>query len=90
MAKAVYRWGTLHRMGNPNLFSSFSSTYSDILTPTTAQIGLSLIINYIPGTGTLFCLPFKIGNYLALFISFKLGSALLTAMTNPLVRTGIS
>lgn len=82
--------GALHRMGNPNLLSSLSSTYADILTPTTAQIGLSLIINYIPGMWTLFCLPFKIGNCLALFISFKLGSALLTGMTNPLVRAGIS
>lgn len=67
-----------------------SSAFSDILTPTTAQIGLSLIINYIPGTWTLFCLPFKIGNYLALFFSFKLGIALLTVMTNSLVRAGIS
>lgn len=44
---------------------------------TAAQLWLSLIINYIPRVWTLLCSAFKIGKYLALFISFKLGSALL-------------
>lgn len=57
---------------------------------TSVQIWLSLIINHIPGAWTSLCSAFKIGNYLALFISFQLGSALLTVMTNPLVRAGIS
>lgn len=73
----------LGRSGNSDLVSSSPP-------PTTAQRGLSVIINYVPGTRTLFCLPFKIQNYLAPFLLFQLGSTLLPVMTNPLVGAGIS
>lgn len=83
MARLVYLEGALYKEDpSHNNFKLLSSSLHTLRgSETAAQIWLSLIRNYIPRGWTSLRSAFKIGKYLALFMSFKLGSALLTVMT---------
>lgn len=83
MARLVYLKGALYKVDpSHNNFKLLSSSLHTLRgSETAAQIWLSLIRNYIPRGWNSLRSAFKIGKYLALFMSFKLGSALLTVMT---------